>query len=247
MKVTLITSCFNRVATIEQTIKSVLWQSYPDIEYIVVDGASTDGTMDVVRWYGSRISKVVSEPDHGIYEGINKGLRMATGDIIGLVHSDDFLFSPHVVEDIVKLFERTKADFVYGNGLFVDPVDTDKIIRNWISGRYSKKKVKYGWLPLHPTCYIKTSVIRQLGDYDESYKIAADSDLLVRYLYEHRLHVEYLNEYIVRMRVGGASTSWKKQKEKWKEDLRMYRSHGLNPYLSLSGKILSKIPQFLKK
>ena len=100
---------------------------------------------------------------------------------------------------------------------------------------------------MHSTCYIKTSVIRQLGDYDESYKIAADSDLLVRYLYEHQLHVEYLNEYIVRMRVGGASTSWKKQKEKWKEDFRMYRSHGLNPYLSLSGKILSKIPQFLKK
>jgi len=235
------------MATIGQTIDSVLCQTYPDIEYIIVDGASTDGTMDIVKYYGHKIDKVVSEPDHGIYNGINKGLFMATGDIVGLVHSDDFLFSKNVVADIVYKFKQTNADFIYGNGLFVDPNDTNKIIRNWISGQYSKKKIEHGWLPLHPTCYIKTTLIKHWGGYNESYKIAADSDLLVRYLYEHKFKVEYLNEYIVRMRIGGASTTWRKQIEKWKEDIRMYRSHNLNPYLSLGGKILSKIPQFIKK
>ena len=137
MKVSIITSCFNREATIAQAIESVLAQDYPDIEYIVVDGASKDNSLMVINGYKDRIAKIISEPDHGMYEGINKGIRAATGDIVGLLHSDDFLYSTDIISKIVKMFEKTGADFLYGDGL-----------------------------------------------YDESYKIAADSDFLFRYLYE---------------------------------------------------------------
>lgn len=245
MKVSIITSCFNREATIGQAIESVLAQNYQEIEYIVVDGASKDRSLQVINRYKDRISQIISEPDKGMYEGINKGIRRATGDIIGLLHSDDFLYSPNTISKIVKKFENTKADFVYGNGLFVDYQDTNKVIRNWIGGSYSKWKVKHGWLPLHPTCYIRKTCIDQLGLYDESYKIAADSDFLFRYLYEGNLKVEYLNEYIVKMRMGGLSTDSTKRKQMWQEDIRMYRSHGLSPTWTKLPKMAWKVPQFI--
>ncbi|MCD8182162.1 MAG: glycosyltransferase [Bacteroides sp.] len=138
MKVSIITSCFNREATIRQAIESVLAQDYPDLEYIVVDGASTDGSLKVIREYRDRISTLISEPDKGMYEAINKGIRAATGDIVGLVHSDDFLYDAHIISDIVERFEQTGADLVYGNGLFVDYTNTDKPVRNWISGNYRR-------------------------------------------------------------------------------------------------------------
>ena len=245
MKVSIITSCFNREATIGQTIESVLSQDYPNIEFIVIDGASKDNSLKVINQYKDRISVIVSEPDKGMYEGLNKGLRLATGDIIGLLHSDDFFYNNHVISDIVKHFKKTNADFVYGDGLFVDFNNTDKVVRNWIGGSYSKWKVKHGWLPLHPTCYIKRSAIEANGLYDETYKIAADSDFLFRYLYEADLKISYLHQYIVRMRMGGLSTDSKKRKMMWEEDIRMYRSHGLNPTITKLQKMAWKVPQFI--
>ncbi len=246
MKVSIITSCFNREATIAQAIESVLAQDYPDIEYIVVDGASKDRSLQVIERYSDRIARIISEPDSGMYEGINKGIRVATGDIVGLLHSDDFLFSTDIISRIVKRFEKTGADFVYGNGLFVDADNTDKVVRNWIGGSYSKWKVKNGWLPLHPTCYIRRECMQRLGLYNESYRIAADSDLLFRYLYKADLKVEYLNEYIVRMRMGGLSTDSKRRKLMWDEDVRMYRSHGMPPVPTKLMKMVWKIPQFIR-
>ena len=196
MRVSIITSCYNRVATIDDAIESVLSQNYPEIEYIVVDGASNDGSMEVINKYHNRISKVVSEPDNGMYEAINKGIRMAAGDIIGLVHSDDMLYDENVISDIVKKFEENGADFVYGDGVFVKASDINKPVRNWIGGSYYRWKVACGWLPLHPTCYIRRDVMMREGLYDESYKIAADSDLLVRYLYKSHLKVAYLKRKI---------------------------------------------------
>jgi len=245
MKVSIITSCFNREATIGQAIESVLNQDYPDIEYIIVDGASTDKSLEIIKKYKDKVTKIVSEPDKGMYEALNKGIHLASGDIIGLVHSDDFLYAPNTISKIVTTFQNTNADFVYGNGLFVDPEKTNKVIRNWKSGKYSKWKVKHGWLPLHTTCYIKRSCINKLGLYDESYKIAADSDFLVRYLYEASLKVYYLNEYIVRMRMGGLSTNKKRRKKMWEEDIRMYKSHGFNPTLTKILKMAWKVPQFI--
>lgn len=245
MKISIITSCFNREATIGQAIESVLAQNYPDIEYIVVDGASKDHSLEVINRYKDRIAKIISEPDKGMYEGINKGIRAATGDVIGLLHSDDFLYAKDTISRMVRKFEETGADFVYGNGLFVDAQNTDKVVRNWMGGSYSKWKVRHGWLPLHPTCYIRKACFEKYGLYDESYKIAADSDFLVRYLYEANLNVEYLNEYIVRMRMGGLSTDSKRRKKMWEEDIRMYRSHGFNPTWCKLQKMAWKVPQFI--
>lgn len=245
MKISIITSCFNREATVGQAVESVLAQDWPDIEYIVVDGASTDGSMREIGRYRDRIARIISEPDKGMYEAINKGIRAATGDVVGLLHSDDFLYSPHTVSRIAAEFERTGADFVYGDGLFVDFHDTRRVVRNWIGGKYSKWKVRHGWLPLHPTCYIRRECIERYGLYDESYRIAADSDFLFRYLYEADLKVSYLHEYIVRMRMGGLSTDGAKRKLMWDEDIRMYRSHGLNPTLAKLQKMAWKVPQFV--
>ncbi len=245
MKVSIITSCFNREATIENAILSVLKQNYSDIEYIIVDGASRDSSLSIINKYKEHISTIISEPDHGMYEAINKGIRQATGDIIGLVHSDDLLYSNKTISHIVKAFKETQADIVYGNGIFESSNNTTNIIRNWISGPFDKKKIKRGWLPLHPTVYIKKECIKKSGLYNENYKIAADSDFLIRYLYENNFKVHYLNEYIIKMRMGGLSTTPSKMKEKWDEDLRLYKSHGFSPYCTLIQKILSKIPQFI--
>lgn len=249
MKISIITSCYNRVETIGDAIESVLAQDYSDIEYIIVDGASTDGSVDIIR---SAITghedKVIfiSEKDHGMYEAINKGIKMATGDYIGLVHSDDFLYSPYTVTNIVKRLRVTHADFLYGDGLFVNPGNTDKVVRKWIGGTYRLWKVRHGWLPLHPTCYIKKDVIEKRGLYNESYRIAADSDLLFRYLLGGDITVTYLHEYIVRMRMGGMSTDSARRKQMWKEDIRMYHSHGMNATITKIEKMMWKIPQFIK-
>lgn len=250
MRISIITSCYNREATIHEAIRSVLEQDYPDIEYIIVDGASTDGSVETIR---SAIAghedkvKFVSEPDSGMYEALNKGIRMATGDVIALLHSDDMMFDTHTVSDVMREMERTGCDFLYADGLFVDAERTDKVVRNWIGGRYSKWKVRHGWLPLHPTCYIRRDVMTRLGLYDESYRIAADTDLLVRYLLENTLNVEYLKRYVVRMRMGGLSTDNSRRAKMWKEDIRVYRSHGFKHVtLTKIEKMMWKVPQFIK-
>ena len=249
MKISIITSCFNRVSTIRGAIDSVLAQDYADIEYIIVDGASTDGSVEVIRdaieGHEDRV-KFISEPDHGMYEAINKGIRMATGDYIGLVHSDDFLYSSHTISDIAKRLKETRADFLYGDGLFVNAENTDKVVRKWIGGTYRLWKVRHGWLPLHPTCYIRRDVMEKLGGYDESYMIAADTDLLVRYLLDNHVKTDYLKKYIVRMRMGGMSTDNSRRAKMWKEDIRVYSSHGFKHVtLTKIEKMLWKVPQFV--
>lgn len=214
LKVSIITSCYNREITIQSAIESVLSQDYPYIEYIIVDGASKDGSMSIINKYSDRIATIICEPDRGMYEAINKGIRVATGDIIGLLHSDDFFYAKDTISQIVAEYEKTNADLIYGNGLFVDFNNTSLIVRNWISGIYTKSKVRRGWLPLHPTVYIRRECFGKWGLYDESFKIAADSDFLVRYLYETNIKVAYLNEYIVRMRMGGLSTDRKRMETK---------------------------------
>lgn len=257
MKVSIITTCYNRVETICDAIESVMGQNYPDIEYIVVDGASTDGSVSVIekclrnekqKVKNEKFSvKFVSEPDHGMYEAINKGIRMATGDVIGLVHSDDMLYDVHVLSDIVKRFEESDADFVYGDGVYVNAEHINRPVRNWIGGPYYRWKVRCGWLPLHPTCYIRRDVMMREGLYDESFKIAADSELLVRYLYKAQLKVEYLHRRIVRMRMGGLSTDSEKRRMMWDEDIRLYTAHGFRPViLTKLMKMAWKVPQFIE-
>lgn len=251
MKISIITSCFNRAGTVEGAIRSVFAQDYGDIEYIIVDGDSRDGSRQIIeKMIGDKPShidvKYISEPDNGMYEAVNKGIRMATGDYIGLVHSDDFLYSPYIISYIAKRLNETHADFLYGDGMFVNFHDTEKMVRKWAGGAYRLWKVRHGWLPLHPTCYIRRDAMMKRGLYNESYRIAADSDLLFRYLLVGDLSVTYLPEYIVRMRMGGMSTDSRRRKQMWQEDIRMYRSHGMNPTVTKIEKMLWKIPQFIK-
>lgn len=251
MKVSIITACYNRASSIDTAIKSVLAQDYPYIEYIIVDGGSTDGSQKVIeealREVPDNITvKYTSEPDHGMYEAINKGIRMATGDIIALCHSDDCIYDEHVVSNYVKCFETNDADVVYSDGVFVYP-NKNKLVRIWKSGRYSKCKVRNGWLPLHPTCYIKRALFDRLGLYDESYKIAADTDLLIRYLLRDDIKIAYLSDrYVVKMSMGGLSTDSSKRKMMWNEDVRAYSSNGFRfPVITKLEKMIRKIPQFL--
>lgn len=252
MKVTIITTCYNRCSTIGGAIRSVLEQDYPDIEYIVVDGASTDGSVETIKaelqsaMFQSKNLKFVSEPDGGMYEAINKGIRMATGDIIGLVHSDDMLYDSSVVSDVVKKFEESNADFVYGDGIFVNCENIRKTVRVWNGGAYHRWKVRLGWLPLHPTCYMRRDVMMREGLYDESYRIAADTDLLVRYLYRAKLKVVYMHRRIIRMRMGGLSTDSEKRQLMWNEDIRLYKAHGFWALPTKLMKMAWKVPQFIE-
>lgn len=241
MKVTLITTCFNRVATIGRTIESVLGQDYPDIEYIVVDGASSDGSLEVIRRYQG-IDRIVSEPDNGMYEAINKGLRMATGDIVGLVHSDDILYDSHTVTAVVEAIVRSGADMLYGDGLYMRG---NRVVRNWRGGPFRPWKVRMGWLPLHTTCYMRREALQSVGMYDERYRIAADTDMLLRCLAVHRLSVTYLHRYLVRMEMGGLSTDSKRRAEMWREDLAIFRAYGLPAVPMKLMKMAWKIPQFI--
>lgn len=250
MKVSIITTCYNRETTIREAIGSVLAQDYNDIEFVIIDGASNDDSVAAIEDAIKNVSKnvvirFISEPDHGMYEAINKGIRMATGDIIGLVHSDDMLYDEHVVSDVVRKFEETGADFVYGDGVYVDAENTSKLVRNWIGGPYYRWKVRLGWLPLHTTCYIRREVMVREGLYDESYRIAADSDLLVRYLYKARLKVAYMHRRIIRMRMGGLSTDSEKRRLMWNEDIRLYAAHGFWALPTKLMKMVWKVPQYI--
>ena len=192
MKVSIITVCYNRKATIAQSIQSVLDQDYPDIEYIIIDGNSSDGTQAIIESYSDKITRYISEPDKGMYDAINKGLRLATGDIIGLMHSDDVFYDSSVVSKIVGTFlASTTADAVYGDGIYVTNDENEKIVRNRIGGQYDYNKLKSGWLPLHPTVYIRKSVIEKYGDYNLDFKIASDTEFLLRYLFKHKINIVY--------------------------------------------------------
>ena len=246
MKISIITVVFNQEQYIRDAIESVLGQDYSDIEYILIDGGSQDGTMDIVRAYGNRISVVVSEKDKGLYDALNKGIRLATGDYVGLVHSDDMLYDGHVIGRIVEEVERTHCDVLYGNGVYVPPFQLDRQVRNWMGGTYTKRKMRWGWLPLHTTVYVKRELYLRHGVFDASYKIAGDTELLVRYFYLLDLNIAYLDEYIIRMRLGGKSTSFANSVEKWKEDWKLYRQYKLPPY-ALPCKVIRKVPQYIRQ
>lgn len=244
MKISIITACYNRAATIGGAIESVLAQDYPNIEYILVDGASNDGTLEIIEQYKDRIHTIVSEHDSGMYEALNKGIRLATGDVVGIVHSDDILFAPDTISRVVRAMEETQADFLYADGLFVNEKDIQKVVRNWKGGHFSSWKIRHGWLPLHPTCYIRRSLFKVYGMYDESFRISADTDLLLRFL-QQPLKITYLPEYLVRMRMGGLSTDKRRRKQMWHEDIRAFRKNNLSPVRTKLMKMIWKVPQFI--
>ncbi len=207
LKVSIITVVWNNAETIKDAIDSVLGQTYKNIEYIIVDGASTDGTVEIVQSYGDKITKFVSEKDKGLYDAMNKGLRLATGHVIGILNSDDFYINSDVIQKIVKEFEDKKVDSVYADLVFVKSDNLDKIVRYFDSSHWSPDKFAYGWMPAHPTFFVKREIYDKYGVFRTDLKVAADFDLMARFLFKYKISYNYMQEVIVKMRTGGASTS----------------------------------------
>jgi glycosyltransferase involved in cell wall biosynthesis len=207
LKISVITVCYNSGSTIKDAIESVIAQDYPNIEYIIVDGGSKDDTKSIVDSYSQYISKYISEPDGGIYDAMNKAIKMATGDVIGLLNSDDFYYSSQVVSDIANCFSnKVETDIIYGNISYVNQHNTDKIIRTVKSKPYYNSFFEDGEIVPHPTFFVKRKVYEQLGNYDLSFKFAADYEYTLRALKIHGFKAYYLDQFLVKMRMGGATT-----------------------------------------
>lgn len=247
VKVSIITTCYNRETTIGNSVRSVMSQTYPDIEHIIIDGASKDDTLkEIEACQSTRIAKLVSEKDKGCYQALNKGVRASTGDIVGWLHSDDVFYSDDVISAVVEAFEQTGCDLLYADGLFVSPDNPNWIIRDWVSGNYSDSKIRNGWLPLHTTVFVRRDIFDRFAYYCEDYIISSDTYWLLQCMYQTGIRIHYMHKYVVKMAFGGLSTNWARTFHRWREDLGIYYRMGLSPRRALLKKILRKFPQFVK-
>ena len=253
MKFSIITICYNPGAAIKAAMDSVLSQQDADIEYIIIDGGSADGTVEYVGSLNGQISRFVSEPDNGLYDALNKGIGLATGDVIGFVHADDLLACSTVLADIDAEFKKTGADGVYGDLRYVAKDNPHKTIRYWASGEFRPDRLKYGWMPPHPALYVKRAVYERAklpsGEYfDTMMTCAADYDFMMRVLKTHEIKVAYLPKVLVKMRVGGVSNrSLKHLIQKSKEDYIAMKRNNIGGFGTLVAKNFRKLPQFFKK
>jgi len=246
MRVSIITITYNNSHSIAEAINSVISQTYSDIEYIVVDGKSKDNTVDVIRSFGDKIARFISEPDKGIYDALNKGIAMATGDLIGFLHSDDFFPSTDTIQHVVDAFKANDTDSLYGDLQYVNKQHTSKVLRNWRSGNFSLRQLKLGWMPPHPTLYVKRWVYQKYGGFDTSLDISGDYDTMLRFLGKYKISTQYLPEVMVKMRVGGASNkSIKNIIQKSWEDWVAIRNNEFGNLYTLLFKNLRKVPQFI--
>jgi len=246
MKVSIITVVSNNVNCMEDCIRSVLSQSYKEIEYIIIDNMSTDGTLNIINKYRDRVAHIVSEKDSGHIHAFNKGLALAKGDIIGFLHADDMFVDSKVVEDIVLAFEGNNTDCIYGDLAYVEKADPNKIIRYWRSGEGDRAKISNGWMPPHPALFIKRSVYEQYGDFNTDFKISADYEIILRFIYMHRISMHYLHRLCVKMRTGGVSNrNLLSVVKKTYEDYKACRMYGIDrAAYTVMLKNLRKIPQF---
>lgn len=248
MKFSIITAVYNREATVAQAIASVSAQTHGDVEHMIVDGASTDGTMAAVTRLKHQGMRVISEPDLGIYDALNKGIRHATGEVVGLMHSDDFFAHDRVLEKVAFALACTGADAVYGDLDYVAAGDTSRVIRHWRSGEFEPQRLARGWMPPHPTLFMRRDAMDRLGLYNTDYRISADYEAILRWFGKGGLTLTYLPEVLVKMRVGGESNrSLGRIMRKSREDYRALRSNGVGGLQALAWKNLSKLPQFLNK
>jgi len=247
--VSIITPVLNSKETIEFTIKSILGQTYKNIEYIVIDGRSTDGTLDIINKYRDRIAKSISEPDRGMFDGMEKGIKLATGDIIGILNSDDVYTSNNVIKTVVKTLEEKRVDCCWGDLVFVDRNEIDKIIRYWKSSEYMKGKFKKGWMPPHPTFFVKKWVYEKCGGFNLDLPISADYELMLRFLEKFKIKSCYIPQILVKMRMGGKGN--KNFLNKIKGNIECYRAWEINGLkanpLIIFLKPLLKISQFFIK
>ncbi len=207
MKISLITVTLNSEKYLEECILSVQGQTHTDIEHIIIDGKSTDGTLAIIKKHQDHIAKWVSEKDFSMYDAINKGMAMATGDVIGTLNSDDVLASPDVISTIAAAFKSGKANVVYGDLVYVDQQHPEKVIRKWKGGKFNYKRFRYGWMPAHPTFYFRRNLLERCGNYETHFFTASDYEFMTRYLYFYKVGAVYIPKLIVRMRIGGISNS----------------------------------------
>lgn len=246
MRISIITAVFNRVDYISDALESLQHQTHPEIEHVVIDGASTDGTLELLHSRLDHRAVLVSEPDKGIYDALNKGLARSTGEVIGLLHSDDFFADNQVLADVAKAFSEPAIDAVYGDLQYVSKANTNNVIRYWMAGEYSRERLGRGWMPPHPTLFLRRSVIERWGGFDIHFRIAADYDAILRYFGRGNIKTAYIQRALVKMRVGGESNrSLKKICRKSFEDYRALKKNGEGGIGALVWKNVSKVGQFL--
>jgi len=246
MKISIITATYNSAATVKDTLTCIRDQDYPDVEHIIVDGRSTDGTLSLVSGF-PHVAKIISEKDQGIYDAMNKGISLATGEVVGILNSDDIYVDPGVLSIVAAAFADPAVMTTYADLQYVHPADMNKIIRTWKTGPFNRKNFYYGWMPPHPTFFVRRQIYDQVGLFNSSLRSAADYELMLRVLLKHGFSTHYIPLVIVKMRAGGMSNAsfWNRL---WanKEDRLAWKLNGLQPYFfTLYAKPLRKIPQFL--
>ncbi len=245
MKISIVTAVMNRRETIPAALGSLLSQTYRDVEHVVQDGGSTDGTLDLLHEQGHSMMTLESAPDAGLYDAINREIARASGDVIGLLHSDDLLASDDVLADVAAAFEDPTIDGVYGDLQYLSSDGSGRVIRHWRAGAYQAHRLAWGWMPPHPTLYLRRGVFEALGTYDTSYQIAGDYDGMLRFLTQGRLNLVYIPQVMVKMKIGGVSNkSIGHMLRKSREDYRAIKRHGVGGVGTLVAKNLSKLPQF---
>ncbi|MEM8899088.1 MAG: glycosyltransferase family 2 protein [Bacteroidota bacterium] len=244
-KISLVTVCFEAEAFLEDCIQSVLKQDYPNIEYIIIDGGSSDGTLKIIKKYENRISKWISEADEGLYDAMNKGINMASGEVVGFLHADDLYEHISVISHVMGAFQDEKIGTVYGDLVYVEADNTDQITRYYPAQDFHINKFRKGLMPPHPTFFVRKSLYEEFGGFDMSYRICADFDLMVRILYREKVASAYLPEVLVRMRNGGISTSSIKSTLTINQEmLKACKKYGLNTNLLLIySKYFTKVSQ----
>lgn len=248
MKISVITATYNSAATVADTLRSVASQSHPDIEHVIVDGLSSDNTLSIVHQF-PHVAVCRSEKDKGIYDAMNKGLGLVTGDIVAILNSDDYYQDEQVLAKVAAAFDDAEVMVVYGDLIYVDPVNTSKITRYWKAGRFTLSSFRLGWMPPHPAFFVRKSVYDQLGTFNDSLRCSADYEMILRILLKHRMKARYIPETLVSMREGGMSNaSFKHRVNANREDRRAWELNGLKPYFfTVYLKPIRKIFQFIRK
>ncbi|HMN05721.1 MAG TPA: glycosyltransferase family 2 protein [Flavobacteriales bacterium] len=249
MKVSIITVCYNAGREIDETIRSVMVQDHANIEHIVIDGGSTDGTQERVRRYEECIAHFVSEPDGGVYDAMNKGLRLATGEVVAFVNAGDMIATRNTVSYMVRAFGEGEEDVIYGDALMVDPGDITKVKRFWKGGAYKRENFRKGWMPPHLGTYIRRGAYQRYGLFNTALRVSADYELMFRFLYKHHLKARYVPKVLVRFRLGGMSN--RSLRHIWRANVEVYRAWQLNgervsPLIILR-KPLRKLGQMLRR
>jgi glycosyltransferase involved in cell wall biosynthesis len=248
MKFSIITATYNSGGTVVDTLRSVQQQSHPDIEHIIVDGGSTDNTLEIVSGFG-HVAKSISEKDGGIYDAMNKGISMAEGEVIGILNSDDVYINDGVIARVEREFSDPNVQATYADLQYVQQNDLNKIVRTWRTGLFNRKNFYYGWMPPHPTFFVRREVYNKVGLFDISLRSAADYEMMLRILLKHEMATKYIPEVIVKMRSGGVSNaSFRNRLIANREDRLAWKKNGLQPYFfTLYAKPIRKISQFLIK